>query len=141
MLKISKLSVVEPSEALTRLFCELTGREMIPDVDRVNRLIAAGELTFYAAYLEGSLVGMTSIISCRTALSDKYWVEDVAVLSDYRGKGYGRQLLSYVLEDVKACCGSGVFYLTSKPSRQAARQLYQSLGFIQYETGVFKMSF
>lgn len=132
------LSKLESSENLTRLFCELTGTDMVPDTERINRLIASGALAFYTAWVDGNLSGMTSVIPCRTSLSDKLWIEDVAVLSEYRGQGIGRGILEFAMDDAAERFGSGTFWLTSRPSRTAARKLYESMGFKEYETGVFK---
>ena len=128
---------LESSASLTRLFCELTGEEMTPDVARINDLIAEGRLAFYTAWIEGDLVGMTSVIPCRTALSDKLWIEDVAVLSECRGMGIGKGLLEYAMHDAASRFFPGTFWLTSRPSRTAARKMYSSMGFKEYETGVF----
>lgn len=128
---------LESSASLTRLFCELTGEEMTPDVARINDLIASGSLAFYTAWVEGKLVGMTSVIPCRTALSDKLWIEDVAVLSECRGLGIGRGLVKFAMADAVTRFFPGIFWLTSRPSRIAARKMYASMGFKEYETGVF----
>ena len=128
---------LESSASLTRLFCELTGEEMTPDVARINDLIAGGRLAFYTAWAEGKLVGMTSVIPCRTALSDKLWIEDVAVLSECRGMGIGRGLLEFAMHDAASRFFPGTFWLTSRPAREAARKMYASMGFKEYETGVF----
>lgn len=131
------LTHVEASERLTRLFRELTGTDMVPDVERINSLIGSGNLAFSTAWLDGELVGMTSVVPFRTALSDKLWIEDVAVLSECRGLGIGRGLLEFAMEDAVSRFFRGTFSLTSNPSREAARRLYVSLGFHQRETGVF----
>lgn len=136
-IKYRTLSAVEASDRLTRLFCELTGEEMTPDIDRLNSLIAAGDLAFHTAWLDGELVGMTSVIPCRTALSNKLWIEDVAVLSECRGLGIGRGLVEYAMHDAASRFFAGTFWLTSRPSREAARKMYASMGFKEYETGVF----
>lgn len=132
------VSEIEGSERLTRLFSELTGKDMTPDISRINGLIADGSLAFYTAWADGILVGMTSIIPCRTSLSDKLWIEDVAVLNEYRGHGIGRGLLGFAMNDAMERFGGGTFWLTSRPSRTAARKMYESMGFREYETGVFK---
>lgn len=131
------LSRVEASERLTRLFCELTGEEITPDVNRLSSLIAAGSLAFHTAWLDGRLVGMVSIIPCRTAISNKFWIEDVAVLSECRGCGIGRGLLEFAMADSRTRFFDGTFWLTSRPSRIAARKMYASMGFKEHETGVF----
>ena len=131
------LSWVEPSERLTRLFCELTGAEISPDVNRLNSLIAAGALAFHTAWLDGKLVGMASVIPCSTTLSNKLWIEDVAVLSEFHGFGIGRGLLEFAMADSRSRFFDGTFWLTSRPSRIAARKMYASMGFKEYETGVF----
>ena len=130
---------VEDSEDLRRLFTELTGIDTVPDVGRINRLVAGGGLAFYAAFCGERMVGMVSVLPCRTAATDKLWIEDVAVLSDFRGRGIGRALLKFAMEDSPRRFGGDVFYLTSRPSRTAARRMYESMGFTQYETGVFYM--
>lgn len=131
------LSEVRPSERLTRLYRELTGTEMIPDIGRINAIIASGSLAFYTAWLDGGLVGMCSVIPCRTSLADKLCIEDVAVLGECRGLGVGKGLVTYAMEDAPKRFFPGPFWLTSNPSRTAARKMYASLGFKEYETGVF----
>lgn len=136
-IKYKAVASLEPSANLTRLFCELTGEEMTPHVARINGLIASGRLAFYTAWADGELVGMTSVIPCRTGLSDKLWIEDVAVLSECCGMGIGRGLLEYAMNDATTRFFPGTFWLTSRPSRVAARKMYASMGFTEYETGVF----
>lgn len=123
---------------LKRLFSELRGTDTTPDIGRINSLISSGRLAFYLAEdHDGNPVGMVSVIPCRTAASDKLWIEDVCILSDCRGNGLGRKLLEFAMDDALEFFGPGTFWLTSRPSRIAARKLYKSLGFNEYETGVF----
>ena len=128
---------VSTSEDLTNLFSQLNGFDTVPDVERINSLISEGSLAFYTVRDKDKIVGMASVIPCRTAASDKLWIEDVCVLEEYRGKGIGKQLLDYAMADAAKYFGKGTFWLTSRPSRTAARQMYKSMGFTEYETGVF----
>lgn len=128
-IEYTKADSVSESENLTRLYYELTGKEIVPDVSRINKLIAENRLFFYTASCNKLPVGMVSVVPCRTSMKDKYWIEDVAVLSDCRGKGVGRALLDFAIKDISDRFGEGVFYLTSRPSRTAARKLYTSMGF------------
>ena len=65
-------------------------------------------------------------------------IESVVVLSGCRGRGYGRELMSALLEAAKALKVHHI-QLTSNPARVAANQLYQELGFVRYETNCYKM--
>ena len=131
----SRVESIEPSEDLTTLFTELDGFEKTPDTARINALIKAGNLAFYVVRKGSRTIGMTSIIACRTAQSDKFWIEDVAVLGEFRGQGLGKKLLQFAMDDAAVHFGKGTFWLTS---RESARNMYRSMGFNEYETGVFK---
>ena len=65
-------------------------------------------------------------------------IESVVVSSRCRGKGFGRELMSAMIDAAK---GLGVHHiqLTSNPARVAANHLYQELGFERYETNCYKM--
>ena len=65
-------------------------------------------------------------------------VESVVVSSLCRGRGYGKELMTALIEAAK---GFRVHHiqLTSNPKRVAANQLYQSLGFQRYETNCYKL--
>ena len=66
-------------------------------------------------------------------------IESVVVSSGCRGKGFGRELMSAMIDAAK---GLRVHHiqLTSNPARVAANRLYQELGFARYETNCYKMS-
>lgn len=136
---ISRAHSAEPSENLSKLFSELNGYETVPDISRINSLIASGRLAFYIVTDNGKPVAMASVIPCRTAACDKLWIEDVCVLSEYRGRGLGKTMMEFVIRDSISLFGGGTFWLTSRPSRQVARHMYASLGFTERETGVFTL--
>ena len=137
-ISIERVSSVEPSENLTKLFTQVAGYDTVPDTGRINALISSGSLAFYLALDKSEPAGMVSVIACRTAASDKLWIEDVCVLDECRGKGLGKRLMEYAMEDSAKYFGGGTFWLTSRPSREAARAMYKALGFYEYKTGVFR---
>lgn len=110
------------------------------DRDRVNRLLEEGRLTLFAAIDDdGHVTGMLTLTSCPTLTGDKYWIEDVIVSKEYRGQGIGKALVKAAVEHVKESGKPYRIYLTSNPSRTAARNLYRSEGFEEYDTGVFRL--
>ena len=87
----------------------------------------------------GRLSGMLTLCICPTLAQDKLWIEDVIVDDSCRGKGIGRALVKAAVAHAAATWPCNTLYLTSNPARQAARALYTSEGFEEYNTGVFLM--
>lgn len=110
------------------------------DRDRVNRLLKEDHLTLFAAIDDDShLAGMLTLTICPTLTGDKYWIEDVIVHEAFRGQGIGKALVKAAVSHVKQSGRPYRIYLTSNPSRTAARNLYRSEGFEEYDTGVFRL--
>ena len=65
-------------------------------------------------------------------------IESVVVSSSCRGRGYGRELMSAMVEAAKGFKAHHI-QLTSNPARVAANRLYQEIGFVRYETNCYKM--
>ena len=65
-------------------------------------------------------------------------IESVVVSSKCRGRGYGRELMTAMIEAAKTMNVHHI-QLTSRPARVAANLLYQELGFERYETNCYKM--
>ena len=65
-------------------------------------------------------------------------IESVVVSSKCRGRGYGKELMTAMIEAAK---GFKVHHiqLTSRPARVAANRLYQDLGFERYETNCYRL--
>ena len=122
------------------LLHELSPTLGIIDRDRVNRLLNEDRLTLFAAEDDkGRLIGMLTLTFCPTLTGDKYWIEDVIVHDEFRGQGIGKALVKAAVSHVKQSGQPYRIYLTSNPSRTAARNLYRSEGFEEYDTGVFRL--
>lgn len=65
-------------------------------------------------------------------------VESVVVSSKCRGRGYGKELMTAMIEAAKRM-NVHHLQLTSNPARVAANRLYQNMGFVRYETNCYKM--
>lgn len=128
---------------------------------RLSELLADDSFQLFVTEdTDGKLAGMLTLTRCHTLSRSKFWIEDVIVDPAYRGQGVGRALVHAAVEHVKTYGqplnqnDEGVttqdikpemteeypsIYLTSNPSRTAARALYRSEGFEEYETGVFRI--
>lgn len=110
------------------------------EVGRLAQLIEEGRLIlFVAKNVDGHISGMLTLCICPTLAQDKLWIEDVVVDDSCRRKGVGRKLLRSAITHCAATWPGSTVYLTSNPTRQAARTLYASEGFEEYDTGVFRM--
>ena len=65
-------------------------------------------------------------------------IESVVVGSRCRGRGYGRELMSALIEIARSMKVHHI-QLTSNPARVAANRLYQELGFERYDTNCYKL--
>ena len=82
-------------------------------------------------------MGCSALIVIKIPTGNKAWIEDVVVDQSARGKGIGRALMNHALEEAKKC-GVKSIDLTSRPSRESANQLYQSLGYEIRQTNVYR---
>ncbi len=89
---------------------------------------------------ENAVRGIATLCLCASPTGTKAWVEDVVVDSSCRGRGYGKQLMRFLIEEARTF-GAKSLNLTSRPERTAANRLYRSLGFEPRETNVYCMKF
>lgn len=109
------------------------------EVDRVS-FAAPWTRAMYEQELQN--IGQSFIAVLRTAafpvagycsyrlVLDETHVNNVAVRTDLRGRGYGRALVEFVLEHGQER-GSRVAILEVRRSNEVARRLYERLGFLQ----------
>ena len=92
---------------------------------------------FVARDNSGKIVGTLFAAWYYGLSSNKMWIEDVVVDKGSRGQGVGRKLVQAALDAAKEIDFKGKIMLTSRPTRVEAHALYRSLGFEEYDTGVF----
>ncbi len=66
-------------------------------------------------------------------------IESVVVSSKCRGKGYGKELMEYMIDAAKEMKVHHL-HLTSNPKRVAANGLYQSMNFERYDTNCYRLN-
>lgn len=87
-------------------------------------MIIRDDLTYLVAELDGKIIGGAGF---RNVLGDGE-ITNVAISEEYRNRGYGRQLVSALLEKGKIM-GATAFTLEVRVSNKPAIKLYESLGF------------
>ena len=85
----------------------------------------------------GTIVGTLTLVVFRIPTAVRAWIEDVVVDSGARGRGIG-ELLTHEAMRLAAARGAQTIDLTSRSSRQAARQLYEKAGFRTRDTNVYR---
>ena len=101
---------------------------------------APGTRIFVAEDDAKRIVGCATLCVFESPTGRKASIEDVVVLSAYRGQGIGRTLMQRIIDFAGSKLAPIDLRLTSKPSRVEANALYQALGFKQRETNVYHMS-
>lgn len=84
------------------------------------------------------IIGCATLCVFHSPTGAKASIEDVVVLSDYRGQRLGKQLMEHVLAEAQKLAPIEL-HLTSNPKRVVANLLYQSLGFKRKETNCYMM--
>ena len=139
MIEIAELNEADEDTlvAVNRLLPQLSGSVQPISLERLGELADSGATRIYLAK-EGSVVlGMLSLVVFSIPTGTKAWVEDVVVDGQARGKGVGKSLVRHALEEASRLKAKAVD-LTSRPSREVANLLYQSLGFEVRQTNVYR---
>ncbi len=131
----------ETLRAMNRLLPQLSASAKSMSADQLQEMLQS-PFTHIALLRdeENAVRGMATLCLCASPTGRKAWVEDVVVDNACRRRGYGRQLIRFLIKEASRLDAKSI-NLTSRPERVAANQLYRSLGFEQRETNVYCMKF
>ena len=126
--------------AFARLIPQLSSSA--PPVDRaaLAEIIAAPGNAILLARdrtAQGKIIGALTLVVFRIPTAVRAWIEDVVVDAGARGRGIG-ELLTREAVSLAAKRGAQTVDLTSRPSRAAARRLYERAGFSIRDTNVYR---
>ena len=124
--------------AFADLIPQLSQSSPPPTRDALATIIADPNTHLFVAEDGDAIVGSLTLIIFRSPTGVRARIEDVVVAESARGTGLGRRLTDAAIEQARST-GAKAIGLTSRPSREAATGLYQSMGFEQRNTNVYEM--
>ena len=128
----------QEARAIEQLLAVLYG-DVHPHVTpaTLEALVAKGGVLFVAER-EEEIVATLTLVRYDTVAGAKFWIEDVVCAPEMRGCGVVLALVRCAKEWARGCCPEAPIYLTSRPSRTAARALYRSEGLEECPTTLFR---
>ncbi len=94
----------------------------------------------YVAVENGKVIGYFVTTKILNVIRGYYYylIDYVCVDKDNQGKGIGKVMMNFIIERAKT---EGIRYiqLTSSDKRIFARKLYTSVGFVKYDTNIFRL--
>ena len=128
----------ELSQALAHLIPQLSSSNPPPSEAELAELVASPTTTLFVARGEDdTIAGTLTLCTFRIPTGIRAWIEDVVVDGAVRGQGVGKALTQAAIDESHRR-GARTVDLTSRPSREAANRLYQSLGFQPRDTNVYR---
>ena len=124
-------------EAFAALIPQLSSSSPPPTSDELSAIVESSDSVLYVARVDDAIVGSLTLAFYRIPTGVKAWIEDVVVAAEARGHGVGEALNRAAIAEA-ADRGAKNVSLTSRPSREAANRLYQRLGFVPYDTNVYR---
>lgn len=137
---VEALDAVTPddADALARLLRQLSSTAAF-DLDRIEAILKHQATELLVARLDGQIVGMATFVSVPLPTGLRGHVEDVVVDESLRGRGIARRLLE-TMTAMAEDRALRTLDLTSRPSRESALRLYESVGFERRETNVLRFT-
>jgi ribosomal protein S18 acetylase RimI-like enzyme len=121
----------ELRKALERLVPQLGAHKIPPTLEEMSKLVNSESSTLLVAresQKDDRIVGILCLTIYRVPTGLRSIIEDVIVDESARRRGIGEALIRYAIGLADEAGADGVS-LTSNPQREAANQLYKSMGF------------
>lgn len=124
------------AEGIARLIPQMTSNRVTPlTIQRLQEIIASGTRV-YVAQEDGHIIGVGVLGKVEQLVGTKYWLEDIVVDENHRGRGVASALMDQLLGIIPSEVYS--VNLTSKSARPEAQAWYQRLGF-EHKSNVYRL--
>ena len=128
--------------AFERLVPQLSSSADLPTEAELTEIVASPATVLLLARdpdRDGEIVGSMTLALFRIPTGLRAWIEDVVVDESARRRGVGGALNREAIARATQA-GARTVDLTSGPKRQAARDLYATLGFEPRDTTVYRLT-
>lgn len=139
-MKVEIATTLTPAivDAVEKLVPQLSRSNPPPSEVELGEVVASPATDLFIALSdEGTIVGISTLAVFRIPTGLRAWIEDVVVDEKARKTGVGDALTQAMLDRARER-GCITVDLTSRPSREAANNLYQKIGFIPRETNIYR---
>jgi ribosomal protein S18 acetylase RimI-like enzyme len=126
----------DDAAALARILTQLSTTAIF-DLNRISKILDHDATELLVARIDGQIVGMATLVTFPLLSGLRGHVEDVVVDESMRGHGIARQLLQTITA-LASERGLRTLDLTSRPSRESALRLYESVGFKPRDTNTLR---
>lgn len=134
---LSSADIVAVNNLLRQLVHDPASYKPI-DEKTMQDIVSDSKVSVAVAREQSALVGI-GILYCFNKPRGRYaTLEDMMVDEGHRRKGIGEAIARRLIEDAKKR-GVETIELSARPSRVAANNLYQKLGFEQKDTNVYRL--
>ena len=139
---VEVIAASEVDDELVNRFAELipqlSSSSPPPTERELADIVGSRDSVLFLARLDGRIVGSLTLAFYRIPTGLKAWIEDVVVDESARGQGVGEELNRAAIDEARKR-GAKHVSLTSRASREAANRLYQRLGFVPYDTNMYRL--
>ena len=126
-------------EAMANLVPQLSPWRAPPSESELEQLLGDDRVhLFVARSSDGAIHGAVALVFYRVPTGVRARIEDLVVSRSHRGLGLGRALMARAMQAARDGQAQ-VLDLTSNPSRTQANALYLKLGFLHWQTNVYRL--
>lgn len=139
-MKVEIATTLTPAivDAVDKLVPQLSRSNPPPSEQELGDIVASPATDLFIALSDdGTIVGMSTLVTFRIPTGMRAWVEDVVVDASARRTGVA-ETLTQAMVDRARDKGCVTVDLTSRPAREAANNLYQKMGFTPRETNIYR---